>query len=386
MNPPGAGDGARDAPVLFLLSSLGVGGSEARTVALAAALAQQGQPIIVAWLGGPESLADRLHPTVEQLRLERRGRFSWSALRRLRTLVAQRRVGTIVAVNLYPTLYARACTLLSRRPPRLLATLNTTELTGRRERLLLALYREVLRGFDGLVFGAEYQRALWRRHYRIGRAAHSVVIYNGIDAERFLRPVAPLPLPATWHAGRLVAGTIGQLRPEKGQLTLLRALALLRDRGLQIGLLIVGAGPERTALEKEIARLALADRAHLTGQLRDVRPCLAAMDLFVLPSRSETFSNAALEAMASGLPVICTSVGGMPEMLRHGGGLLVPPENPEALAGCIAELAADAALRMRLAAEARRAVARHFTWEAMVQQYRAQLAGAAASRSRLALG
>lgn len=364
-----------DVSVLFVLSSLVVGGSEAKTVRLANSLAQQGESVIVAWLGGSDSLAERLHPAVGRLRLERRGRFSWRALRQLRTLVARRRVGTIVAVNLYPTLYARGCTLLAAHRPRLIAALNTPEIASRKDHVLLALYRLVLRGFHALVFGAESQRRLWRERYRIGTAAASSVIYNGIEVAHFAQPVVPQALPAAWPAGRFVAGTIAQLRPGKGHGTLLRALALLRDRGIDVGLLVVGDGPERAALEREIAQLGLEDRVHLAGQVADVRPQLAAMRLFVLASLAETFSNAALEAMASGVPVVSTRIGGMPEMLRHGGGVLIPPEDPAALAACIARIAGDANLRERLAAEAQRAAERHFSWESMVQQYRAQLFG-----------
>ena len=90
------------------------------------------------------------------------------------------------------------------------------------------------------------------------------------------------------------------------------------------------------------ADLGLAGRVHFLGQRRDIPDLLAALDIFVLPSHSEGVSLALLEAMAAGLPVIATAVGGLPEVVTDGeNGLLIPPKDPEALAAALARLLAD---------------------------------------------
>ena len=108
--------------------------------------------------------------------------------------------------------------------------------------------------------------------------------------------------------------------------------------------------------------LGLAGEVHFLGQRRDVPDLLNAMDIFVLPSYSEGLSLALLEAMAAGLPVIATAVGGLPEVVTDGdNGLLIPPRDAAALAGALERLLADPALAQRLGANAREHVREHFS-------------------------
>ena len=105
------------------------------------------------------------------------------------------------------------------------------------------------------------------------------------------------------------------------------------------------------------ADLGLAGRVHFLGQRDDIPDLLAALDIFVLPSHSEGVSLALLEAMAAGLPVIATAVGGLPEVVTDGvNGLLIPPQDPEALAQALARLLDDPALAKKLGENARQHV------------------------------
>src|SRR6185295_18528307 len=119
-------------------------------------------------------------------------------------------------------------------------------------------------------------------------------------------------------------------------------------------------------------RLGVADRVQLLGDRSDVPDVLAALDVFVLPSRTEGMSNALLEAMAAGLPVVATAVGGNPEVVApDGSGLLVPPDDPEAMAAAVARLLAAPAEAARLGAAARRRVEESFGARAMVRRLEA---------------
>jgi glycosyltransferase involved in cell wall biosynthesis len=126
--------------------------------------------------------------------------------------------------------------------------------------------------------------------------------------------------------------------------------------------LIVGGGRRQAEMRQLAASLGLGESVHFLGQRRDVPDLLHAMDVFVLPSYSEGVSLALLEAMAAGLPVIATAVGGLPEVVADGEtGWLIPPQDAAALAGALVRLLADPALAQRLGANARDHVREHYS-------------------------
>ena len=178
-----------------------------------------------------------------------------------------------------------------------------------------------------------------------GLAAHTcgtertVVIPNAVDVEA---------APHARHDGdppRIV--TVGRLAPPKDILTLLRALAAVDAKTFSV--LVVGDGPDRAAAETEIRALGLAGAVELAGERRDVPALLASADVFVLSSLSEGAPFSILEAMAAGLPVIASDVGGVAELVADGEtGLLVPPADPARLAEALERLLQDRSLRRRL--------------------------------------
>jgi glycosyltransferase involved in cell wall biosynthesis len=195
------------------------------------------------------------------------------------------------------------------------------------------------------------------------------VLYNGVDAERFAPGVAPQD-PHAGRPARFVIGSVGALRVEKAHEHLVRATAELRARGLDVGALIVGEGRERAHIEAEIARCKLEGHVRLAGAAHDVRPFLAQMDVFVLPSIGiETFSNAALEAMAMGVPVVSSAVGGMKELLGRGGGVTYAPGDVASLVDTLRQLLEDDGRREDMGRAARRAVLEHFRWERTVEAF-----------------
>jgi glycosyltransferase involved in cell wall biosynthesis len=167
-----------------------------------------------------------------------------------------------------------------------------------------------------------------------------------------------------------VVGTVGRLEIRKGTDTLLEAAARLGSHGVERWqLVLVGDGPMRGELEALAARLGIAERTLFVGARTDVRETLAALDVFVLPSRTEGMSNALLEAMAMACPVVATAVGGTPEVVTEGAsGLLVPSEQPDAMAAAVARALRSPDLAATLGDGARRRAEERFGSRAMVRR------------------
>ena len=163
---------------------------------------------------------------------------------------------------------------------------------------------------------------------------------------------------------------VAALYPRKGVDVLLDALAKLADDGLRPALWIAGDGPARGALEKQSRELGLDHQVRFLGERGDVADLLAACDVFILPSRSEGLGVAALEAMAAGRAVVAARVGGLAEaVIDERTGLLVPPGDPSALAGALARLLRDPALRARLADAGPARVDANFRADRLVAAY-----------------
>jgi glycosyltransferase involved in cell wall biosynthesis len=361
-----------DRSVMFLVNSLNVGGSERKTVRLANALAAGNRQVVIAYLSPPESLLAQVHPAVATMNLHRRGKFSIKALRRLATIIEERNVSTLIAMNLYSALYAALTRSLCKdRPLRVVVSVNTTDFATPKEELQMLIYRHVLRRADAVVFGAERQRRLWRSRYALDRPPdRTLVLYNGVDTLEFSRArVVPATLSERPES-RVTLGTVGTFRVEKAQVDLVRAVHELAARGVDVGAVIVGDGPQRPEIEREIRRLGVERKVCLVGEAQDVRPYLAVMDIFVLPSIAvETFSNAVLEAMAMSCPVLVTRVGGMEEMLQFGGGLIYPPGDVKSLCDLLMPLVVNARARRELGEQARQVAEKHFSFGRMLRDF-----------------
>jgi glycosyltransferase involved in cell wall biosynthesis len=202
-------------------------------------------------------------------------------------------------------------------------------------------------------------------------AEGSVVIRNAVDVAAAPRSRHDRGVP------RLIA--VGRLKAPKDFLTLIRAFAELPDGSFEG--LIVGDGPDRAPVEAEIRRLGLDGRVRLAGERSDVPALLADSDVFVLSSRSEGLPVSVLEAMAAGLPVVASDVGGLRELVVDGEtGLLIPPGDATALAAALSHLIEDRDLRPALGAAGRARAEELFDLAAFrrahVELYERELAGA----------
>ncbi len=198
------------------------------------------------------------------------------------------------------------------------------------------------------------------------------VVYNGVDTAQFAdHAVTPaIRRLLGLDPNVLLIGSVGRLSADKGgQDVLIRALAQLRQTQPQVGLVFIGDGPLRPGLAALATQLGQSSAVQFTGVRSDVAQLLGALDLFVLPSLHEALPIAVLEAMAVGLPVVTTRVGGVPEVVQDNvTGLLVSPGAVEALTAALLRLIVDPANAARLGAAGQARVRADFTLEAMVAQ------------------
>lgn len=203
-------------------------------------------------------------------------------------------------------------------------------------------------------------------------------IYNGVDAEKFapaaaagLRalPGCPFAGPGWW------VGTVGRMAAVKNQTLLARAFLLARaaDPGFaaEARLVMVGDGPLRAQAQAILESGGAGEAAWLPGERSDVADVMRALDCFVLPSLAEGISNTILEAMACGLPVLATAVGGNVELVDAGrNGMTVPNDDPEAMAQSLLHLWRNAEVRQRMGRAGRADVEQRYSMQAMVTAYR----------------
>ncbi|MFN3656967.1 MAG: glycosyltransferase [Pseudolabrys sp.] len=370
--------------ILFVIGTLQVGGSELHLCAVANELRRRGWPVAICSLSGDGPLKARVQATGATLLLppvSRGGhmnpfvRFSKLAITAGYLLAIFLRRRPAIVHFFLPRAYLMGAPLavLARLPIKVMSrrSLNYYQdahpVLRRAERLAHKWMTAVLGNSRSVVaeLAAEGVPAS-----RLG------TIYNGIDIARFeprtskseLRRALQLPQDAQIYT------MIANLIPYKGHADLLRAFAIAAPSiDATWRLLIVGRDDGIGSALKQVAvELGIGDKVEFLGLRTDVADILNASDVGLSASHEEGFSNAVLEAMACGLPMIATSVGGNPEAVAHGEtGLIVPPLDAEALAGAIVQLAGDAALRKRWGRAGRARVMAHFTIDACVAQYEA---------------
>jgi glycosyltransferase involved in cell wall biosynthesis len=242
----------------------------------------------------------------------------------------------------------------------------------------------------GYAFAGYFERAAERRAYRaaerllaplatltlcvcraeqrladgIGPRRRTRVVHNGVPPAE---PGPPAPAVATLREGGPVVGALTLLRPGKGIETLVDALPRLLAAVPDVRVAVAGEGPDRAALEERAHALGVDHALHLIGHTPGAMALLAGSDVFVSASWAESFPYNVLEAMAAGVPIVATDVGGTGEAIEDGAsGLLVPPRDPEALADALSALLTDRTRAATLGAKARARQERMFTVGQMV--------------------
>jgi glycosyltransferase involved in cell wall biosynthesis len=338
--------------VAFLINELRPRGAQRVFVDDANAFARVGARVLLCTLyRDPESptLADELDVSVEHCCLEARGPFDVRAVRRCARLLRSRKITALVTTLNDGNIFGRWVALASGRRIRLFRReANTPRRKPRWQRALDV-------SFDGLAHRIlavtdEVRRetvalAPWR--------ARKVTVLHNAVAPAEGRPHRDDAVPRILTVGRITA--------QKDPLTLITALGILLRAGHRFTADIVGDGDLEGAVRDHARRLEVSERVVFRGLLRHdaVLRQYEAADIFVLSSRSEGCPNVVLEAMAHGLPVVATAVGGIPELVTHGdSALLVPPGDPDALASALARLLCDRTLRLAMGEAARKSASR----------------------------
>lgn len=212
---------------------------------------------------------------------------------------------------------------------------------------------------------------------------HVQVIYNGIDTRPSDAKRDPYLLESLGIPPKApIIGTLGNLYPVKGHVYLIRAAWTILQQQSDIHVVILGRGGLKNVLSAEAEALGIQDRIHLVGYRDDARRWLSTMDVFTLPSLSEGLPLSLLEAMAAGIPVVVTDVGGMPEVIDDGQtGLIVPKGDVEALASKVLFLLQNPSVAVKMGAAGRSCARERFCLERMVAEYRGLYSKALASIS-----
>ena len=370
--------------LLFVTQSLVHGGAERHTITLANRLAERGHECHAAYVKNDPSQLGRYRGMASITCLDAGKFLDAPALRRLADLVRDINPTHIVGVNQYGLMYASLAKRWAGSAAPLAVTFHTTQLRTTKEWLKMLCYRPFFWTSDWLVYVCEAQARYWQRRKLFAR--RSEVIYNGVDTEHFRvddAAGARLRRILGFAETDLVIGMSAVLRPEKNHLQLLDAIGLLRRRGIAARALLIGDGEMRAAIEARAVALGLKEHVLITGLQQDVRPLVSACDAIALCSTSvETFSLAALEAMALARPVVHADIGGAAEMIRHQReGFLFSVGDTRELTEALAALA-DPQLRRRMGEQARRTVEERFSERTMIERYEIRLQELAIARSK----
>jgi L-malate glycosyltransferase len=231
-------------------------------------------------------------------------------------------------------------------------------------------HRRLVRATDPLAAAVVVNCEFVRRHLEQDEgvpASRIRLCHNGIDLEEFSRRDFPRPTALPQNA--LVIGVVCALRPEKGLPDLLHAFARIRRAAAALKLAVVGSGSMLEELESLARGLGIADDCVFAPATEQVAAWLGAMDVFVLPSRSEALSNSLMEAMACGCCAVASNVGGNPELIRHGEtGLLFEAGDVSGLAAVLELLIGNRSLRHRLAGAGTRWIRENFSLRASAER------------------
>ena len=357
--------------VLQLAGCLEVGGAEVLACRIAEALSHRYRPVLgcLEFLGTLGERARSRGMTVHVL--DKRPGIDWRVVGRLRTLFRSERIGLVHAHQYGPFFYSALARFPRTNPPILMTEHGRNQPDVRMLSHVL-FNRAMLRRHDRFVaVSADVSQALDQKEaFPLDRTS---VILNGIDFANLhgaagtrgevrhalgIDPAAPLLI------------MVARLDPLKDHSTALRAMAQVVEKRPEAQLLLVGAGPEADRVEREVSAMGLQRHVHLLGRRTDIPRLLGASDAFLLTSTSEGIPLALIEAMAAGLPVVATGVGGIPEVIVDGQcGLLAAAGDATTLANHILSILADPSLGQQMGQRGRARALARFSEEQMLAGY-----------------
>lgn len=372
--------------ILHVVVSLGGGGLERMVVDLAREQVTGGAQVAIACLfpgGRLEASAREAGIEVHDLR-KRRGPDP-AAVWRLAALCRRLRIQVVHTHNAMPAYYAAATRLLGLKVP--LVNSHHNAGTLRPERIKTFFFAWASRAHASVAF---VSRESMERLCALGevRREQACVVVNGIRVADYVGATTASRADARKALGlpadRVLVGTVGRLVDVKDQAALIDAVLALAAEGLPVALALVGDGPLRAALEARALAHPQGKLVSFLGERSDVAKLLPSFDVFALPSLSEGYSIALVEASAAGLPIVASEVGGNPEIVQDGvTGTLVPPSTPARLRQALRELVEDSPRRARYGAAAAAWAREHGDVAAMSRVYDGLYSAAILGRARV---
>ncbi len=334
-----AAEGIRPLNILLVADSLDAGGAERHVVGLAASLVRAGHGVTIACsTGGVLTDIARQHGAGVRPLLSARAkrRLSLPFARNIRLLI-KRQQFDLVHAHMYASAAAASLATLGTSIPLVVTEHSEATWRGQGARVLS---RFIYWRAQQVIAVSEGIRQRLQHVDRVGRS-RVTIIPNALPALDEPSTVAEPALPLALKGRRLV-GVAARLQPEKGVRYLLEAAVSVGSEVPSAAFVIIGDGPDRSQLQNLAARLGIADQCYFLGFRPDARKVIRKLDVLVVPSLSEGTPLVVLEAMAAGVPIVASAVGGIPEQVRHGQeALLVPPADAPALAGALSQLLLD---------------------------------------------
>ena len=327
-------------PVLLMSEMLSAGGSERQLVEIAKSLDRRRFTPHVATLKGGFRQQELANEGIPVLHLDLDSFASmkvWKAGLLLRSYIKTNNIKLFHSFD-----YSTAC--FGVPFARLAATPVVLTSTRAHRSLYRPFYQKLLRLTDPLAHGMVVNCEAMRNHLIQDESISPSRIHhcpNGIDLSNFnpQNRIRPAFFPAVLREASLIIGVVCVLRQEKGLKTLIKAFADVAIQYPGLRLAIVGSGPMLAELQEQATQLEISDQCHFEPSTKNVPAWLSGIDIFVLPSLSEAFSNSLMEAMACGCAVVASNTGGNPELVQHNlTGLLFEPGNSKSLSACLNQL------------------------------------------------
>jgi glycosyltransferase involved in cell wall biosynthesis len=359
--------------IIFIIPTLLVGGAERHTVDLCERLRSRGFQCRIVVHGSVRSdVLTKMSGASDAIFLDLKGMSSFSGWIKTWRVLHSLKPDIVVAVNQSPFIVAVILRFFTWKPFKLACIFHTTKMQ------VFEQYQEKLLKFfapwlDLMIYVGTAQKKVWDN--RGIKPKNSQIILNGINLNQFQeRPASNIRSKLGIQDNEYVLGIVASFRVEKNHTELLQAVALTKSRGVKARILMIGKGGTQQAVKDHAKDLCIDDQIIFIGEQADVRPYILACDVGILCSLIETFPLSVIEFLASGVPVIASHVGGLPEIMEHGvNGLLYETGNVEELTSAILHCF-DNEFRSSLSKNTKNSTT-HFSVERMSDEYAAAFVG-----------
>lgn len=358
--------------ILHLIETRGPGGAETVFLQLANGMAKKGHHCI-AGITGPGWVKEQLDVNgMTSILLPTHGPYDMAFLSSLIKYIRKNKIDIIHSHLFGANVYASFVGMLT--GVKVISTFHGATNIWNGNRLLHKMKGRIIsKGSSFIVFVSNSLKEEICRDGWLDQSKNRV-IYNGVDLEKYHHGGSKDHRTALgYNKGDLIIGMIGNIRKTKGHDYFIKSVAIVKERVPTINCLIAGhvSNEDHERLMRLVREFALEGTVHFLGFRQDADAILSCLDVFILASTSEGFSIATVEALASGIPVVCTRSGGPEEIVTHGkDALLIPIRDEHALADAVCRLLSDKELTSRLAQEGLK-TAQQFSLDRMLDNYEA---------------